>query len=81
MERKRTVTVGHLRAAHREADMNSWWWVLIGLAAWFGVSLAVGLMWLGPALGRSARARDALDAQAGETPGREKSPHDGPRAA
>jgi hypothetical protein len=61
--------------------MNPWWWVLIGLAAWFGVSLAVGLMWLGPALGRSARARDALDAQAGETPGHEKSPHDGPRAA
>jgi hypothetical protein len=62
--------------------MNPWWWVLIGLAAWFGVSLAVGLLWLGPALRRSARARDALDAQAGETAGgRDKPPKDGPRAA
>jgi hypothetical protein len=42
--------------------VNSWWWVPIGLAAWFLVSLAVGLR-LGPALKRSAEAREAIDRQ------------------
>jgi hypothetical protein len=61
--------------------MNAWWWVLIGLVAWFGVSLAVGL-WLGQVFRRSSQAREALDAQAGETPARrEEPPDDGPRAA
>jgi hypothetical protein len=68
--------------------MSAWWWVPIGLAAWFGVALALGLL-LGPALKRSSQAREALDAQVGETPaGREElprdgepPPQDGPRAA
>ena len=42
--------------------MNSWWWVPIGLAAWFLVSLAVGLC-LGPVLRRSAETREAIDRQ------------------
>jgi hypothetical protein len=73
--------------------MNTWWWVLIGLVAWFAVSVAVGLF-LGPVLRRSSQAREALDAQTGEaeaphaqteeTPaGGEKPPQNGhgPRAA
>ena len=57
--------------------MNAWWWVLIGLVAWFGVSLAAGLI-LGPVLRRASRAREALDADPGETPaGREKPPQNG----
>ena len=74
------------------AAMSAWWWVLIGLAAWFGVALAVGLI-LGPVLRRSSQAREALDAQLGrmgETPdgregppqgGQPRPPQDGPRAA
>ena len=38
--------------------MNAWLWVPIGLAAWFGVSLAVG-MWLGPVLMNCSRAAEA----------------------
>jgi len=72
--------------------MSAWWWVLIGLAAWFGVALAVGLL-LGPVLRRSSAAREALDAQLGQmgqTPdgregppqdGQPRPPQDGPRAA
>ena len=58
--------------------MNAWWWVPIGLVAWLGVSLAVGLL-LGPVLQRSAQARDALDAQVGETLAEpQEPPEDGP---
>jgi hypothetical protein len=41
--------------------MNAWSWVPIGLAAWFGVSLAVG-MWLGPVLMYCSRAAEAQGA-------------------
>jgi hypothetical protein len=44
--------------------MNVWWWVPIGLVAWSGVALAVGLL-LGPGPMRSAQAREALGAQTG----------------
>jgi hypothetical protein len=47
-----------------EADMNVWWWVPVGLVAWSGVALAVGLL-LGPGLMRSSQAREALGAQTG----------------
>ena len=61
--------------------MNAWWWVAIGLVAWFGVSLAVGLL-LGRAFSRSAQARDALDAQEREMLAeRQEPPQDGPRVA
>ena len=67
--------------------MSAWWWVPIGLAAWFGVALAVGLL-LGPVLRRSSQAREALDTQlrgtraGGEEPPRNGKPtQDGPRAA
>jgi hypothetical protein len=67
--------------------MNAWWWVPIGLAAWFGVSLVVGLL-LGPVLRRSSQAQEALDADMGEPPSAREEPpqngqppRDGPRAA
>jgi hypothetical protein len=61
--------------------MNAWWWVLVGLAAWSGVSLAVGL-WLGPVLGRSSRALEAPNVHTGETlAGHLEPPQHGPRAA
>jgi hypothetical protein len=43
--------------------MDAWWWVLTGLVAWLGVSLAVGL-WLGPVFRHCSQIRKAMDAQA-----------------
>ena len=61
--------------------MNAWWWVAIGLAAWFGLALAGGLL-LGPVLRGATKAREDLDAQLGEVPpGRDEPPQDGPHAA
>jgi hypothetical protein len=37
--------------------MDPWWWVPIGLAAWFLVALAIALC-LGPVLRRSSQARE-----------------------
>jgi len=45
--------------------VNAWWWVPIGLAAWFLVSLAVGLC-VGPVLRRCAEAREAWEDQLAE---------------
>jgi hypothetical protein len=47
--------------------MDPWWWVPIGLAAWFLVALAIALCF-GPVLRRSSQAREALDQQLWETP-------------
>jgi hypothetical protein len=61
--------------------MNVWWWVAIGLLAWFGVSLAVGLL-LGRVFRRSSQVREALDAQERETPAeRQDPPEEGPWVA
>jgi hypothetical protein len=40
--------------------MDPWWWVPIGMAAWFLVALAIALC-LGPVLRRSSQAREAPD--------------------
>jgi hypothetical protein len=59
--------------------MNPWWWVPIGLAAWFLVALAIALC-IGPVLRRSSQAREFLSRQLGEMPdGRE--PHDERKAS
>jgi hypothetical protein len=42
--------------------MDAWWWIPIGLTAWFALSVAVGL-WLGPVLKSCSQARKALDQQ------------------
>ena len=40
--------------------MNPWWWVPIGLAAWFLVAIVASLL-IGPVLRRSSQARESLD--------------------
>jgi hypothetical protein len=61
--------------------MSAWWWVLIGLAGWLSVSLAVGLL-LARFFRHAAQARDALDARAEERlTERQEPPQDGPRVA
>ena len=47
--------------------MDPWWWVPIGLAAWFVVALAIAL-WLGPILRRSSQAREGPGQQLGQIP-------------
>ena len=42
--------------------MNPWWWVLIGLAAWFLVAI-VAAMLIGPVLKRSARSARIQDSR------------------
>ena len=39
--------------------MNPWWWVPIGLAAWFLVAIVAALL-IGPVLKHSTRIRDSL---------------------
>ena len=49
--------------------MNPWWWVPIGLAAWFLVAIVVALL-IGPVLkrsARSARSQDSLRPEPEET--------------
>jgi len=82
MSHKRTVTSE--RAMCRPLGgwhMSAWWWVMIGLAAWLGISLAVGLL-LARFFRHAAQARDALDALAEERlADRQEPPQDGPRVA
>jgi len=60
--------------------MNAWW-VAIGLIAWFGASLAAGLL-LAQVFMRSSQAREALDAQERETLAEgQEPPQEGPRVA
>jgi hypothetical protein len=47
--------------------MDAWWWVPIGLAAWFAVAAAGGLL-IGPFLRQCSRAREALERQAKQLP-------------
>jgi hypothetical protein len=61
--------------------MSAWWWLPVGLAAWFGVSLAVGLF-LGRFFRHAAQARDSQDAQTQKRLAeRQEPPQDGPRVA
>jgi hypothetical protein len=43
-------------------NLNAWWWVPIGLAAWCVVAVAVALC-IGPVLRRASQARESLDRQ------------------
>jgi membrane protein YdbS with pleckstrin-like domain len=44
--------------------MPWWWWVLVGLAAWFVVAVAVALV-IGPWLARGSQARDKTEEHGG----------------
>lgn len=55
--------------------MSPWWWVPIGLAAWFLVAIAAALL-IGPVLKRSARIRDSLSPEPEETSGERKPSQD-----
>ena len=50
-----------------EGDMDPWWWVPIGLATWFVVALAAGLV-IGPVLRHSSRAREELEEHTKQMP-------------
>ena len=50
--------------------MNPWWWVPIGLAAWFLVAIVVSLL-IGSVLRRSSQASEILGQQASEIIGQE----------
>ena len=60
--------------------MNPWWWVLIGLAAWFLVAIVVGLL-IGPVLRRSSQARESLRQEPGEETADEGEPPQNERQA
>ena len=60
--------------ATEEGNMDLWWWVLIGVAAWFLVALGIAVC-IGPVLRRSSQAWEAIDQQLGEIPGK---PHEPP---
>jgi len=49
--------------------MDLWWWVLIGLAAWFVVALGIAVF-IGPVLRGSSQAREVIDQQLGDVPGK-----------
>jgi hypothetical protein len=45
--------------------VNAWWWVPIGLAAWFLVAVVTALF-IGAVLRRASQARESLDRQVTE---------------
>ena len=45
--------------------MNAWWWVPIGLAAWFVIAVVLALC-IGAVLRRASQARESLDRQVTE---------------
>ena len=53
---QRSVTTG--------GNVNAWWWVPIGLAAWFLVAVVMALC-IGAVLRRASRVRESLDRQVG----------------
>ena len=55
--------------------MNPWWWVPIGLAAWFLVAIVASLL-IGPVLRRSSQARESLRQDPEESSGERKPSED-----
>jgi len=60
--------------------VNPWWWVPIGLAAWFLLAIAAALL-IGPVLKRSARIRDSLRPEPEWTSDEEDEPSEDERQA
>jgi hypothetical protein len=48
--------------------VNAWWWVPIGLAAWFLIAVVTALG-IGAVLRRASQARESLDRQVTEISG------------
>ena len=63
-----------------EADVNPWWWLPIGLAAWFLIALLVGLC-LGPVLRRTSEAWEAPEHQLTKSDDHRQPPRDERRAS
>lgn len=59
--------------------MNSWWWVPIGLAAWFLVAIVASLL-IGSVLGHSSRIRE-FPSQEPADPPEAREPPQGERQA
>lgn len=55
--------------------MNPWWWVPIGLAAWFLVAIVASLL-IGPVLRRSSQARGSASQEPEEPSGSGEPPQD-----
>ncbi len=55
--------------------MTPWWWVPIGLAAWFLVAIVVSLL-IGPVLRRSSQAGEPLSQEPEEASDGGKPPQD-----
>ena len=56
--------------------MNPWWWVPIGLAAWFLVAIVAALL-IGPVLRRSAHSAHSARIQDSLRPDPEKTADEG----
>ena len=55
--------------------MNPWWWVPIGLAAWFLVAIVGQVLLIGPVLRRSSQARGFASQEPEELSGAGEPPH------
>jgi hypothetical protein len=55
--------------------VNTWWWVPIGLAAWFLVAIVASLL-IGPVLRRSSQARGFASQEPEELSGAGEPPQD-----
>jgi hypothetical protein len=55
--------------------VNTWWWVPIGLAAWFLVAIVASLL-IGPVLRRSSQARGFASQEPEEPSGAGEPPQD-----
>jgi hypothetical protein len=55
--------------------VDPWWWVPIGLAAWFLVAIVAALI-IGPILRGSSRARESYSQESEDTPGEREPPGD-----
>jgi hypothetical protein len=57
---KRAVGIPDAMPRRGEVGVDTWWWIPIGLVAWFAVATAAGLL-LGRVLKSCSRAREAQD--------------------
>jgi hypothetical protein len=68
------VLPGYGAGNHGGRNVNAWWWVPIGLAAWCLVAVVLALC-IGPVLRRASQARESLDRQLMEISGEDDDPY------